>query len=165
MWKWCFDPCFPPLSVGRALLLRLRCEFQLVWRRSGAVMQVQHLLFFCYYLGSALHTGVRAVVAFLVHRMGRDETHAIILPHPPHHLPLCPPQVASPDLHPARLHPVPSISHLPHAWSLVPTWGFVASSCCQMCHSAWVQGSSSSHWCAPHWCVYACSLSSEGSGV
>lgn len=76
--------------------------------------------FFCYYLGSALHTGVRAVVAFLVHRMGRDKTHAIILPHPPHHLPVCPPQLASPDLHPAHLHPVPTISHLPHAWSLVP---------------------------------------------
>lgn len=63
LWKWCFDPCFPLLSVGRALLLWFRSEFQLVWRRSGAVMQVQHLLFFCYYLGSALHTGVRAVVA------------------------------------------------------------------------------------------------------
>lgn len=142
LWKWCFDPCFPLLSVGRALPLWLRCEFQLVWCRSGAVMQVQHLLFFCYYLGSALHTGVRAVVAFLVHRMGRDETHAIILPHPPHHPPLCPPQLGSPDLQPEHLHPVPSISHL--SSRLVPTWGFVASSCCQMCHSSWVQGNSSS---------------------
>lgn len=71
-------------------------------------MQVQHLLFFCYYLGSAFHTSVRAVVAFLVHRMGRDETHTIILAYPPHHLPFCPPQLTSPNLHPEHLHPVPA---------------------------------------------------------
>lgn len=94
--------------MGRALPLWLRCEFQLVWCRSGTVMQVQHLLFFCYYLGSALHTSVRAVVAFLVHRMGRDETHTIILVYPPHHLPFCPPQLTSPNLHPEHLHPVPA---------------------------------------------------------
>lgn len=69
LWKWRFDPCFPPLSVGRALLLWLRCEFQLIWHCSGALMQVQHL-FSSYYLGSALHAGVRAVVASLVHRKG-----------------------------------------------------------------------------------------------
>lgn len=115
LWNWCFDPCFPLLSVGRALLLCLRCEFQLVWRCSGAVMQVQHLLFFCYYLGSALHAGVGAVVAFFVHRMGRDKAHAIILPHPPHHLPTTAHQPRPPSRASSS-----STQHFPPSSCLVP---------------------------------------------
>lgn len=82
-------------------------------------MQVQHLLSFSYYLGSALHTGVRAVMTFLVLRMGKGlQIHTITFilpPHPSHHLVLL--QLISPDHHP--VHPV--FTQYPPFPTLVPS--------------------------------------------
>lgn len=72
----------------KSFALRLRCEFLLVWHCSGVVTQVQHLLFSCYYLGSALHAGGRETVAFLVRGMGGGTKTTLILPpHPSHRHP------------------------------------------------------------------------------
>lgn len=164
LWKWCFDPCFPPVSAGRALPLRLRCEFQLIWRCLGAVMQVQHLLFSSYYLGSALHAGVRAVVAFLVHSMGGT-------PNPHHHLdpaspsfpsstPLPPPAAHQPRPPPraSSLHPVPTISH--PAPCLVPS-AYVGLRGCQLLPDVLLALGAGRRFlllvCAPLARVYACS--------
>lgn len=111
LWKQRFDLRFPPLAVGRALPLRLRCEFLLVWHCSGAVTQVQHLLFSCYYLGSALHAGGRAAVAFLVRGMGGGTKPTLVLrPHPSHHQPPAAHQPGPPS-RASTLHPVPTTSH------------------------------------------------------